>query len=214
MEIKAVIFDFDDTLVQTKTIRYEALKYTGLKFYNLKITNTDIDLYWGKPFAEMMEGVFKGVESTGQIIINYKSILHLYPNKPFDDTVSTLKILHQKYLLGLISSSVKDLIKSGLGNVNIPADIFAYIQTSDEVTFHKPDPRVFNPIKEYLHSNNIIDKEVLYVGDTIDDFVSSTKTGFNFLGIANRTTDEKIFKDHKTNYILNLSEIIAFINEH
>lgn len=43
--IKVVLFDFDDTLVKTKEVRYEAIKEAGRKFYKLTISDKDIDTH-------------------------------------------------------------------------------------------------------------------------------------------------------------------------
>lgn len=208
MKYKAILFDFDDTLVQTKKIRYEALKYTAKTFYTLTITDEDIDRYWGKPFHVMMDGVFNSVDTTENLSANYKSILHLYPNLPFEDTLTTLDSLSNQYILGLISSSVRELITSGLKDVGISPDLFKYIQTSDEIEYHKPDPRVFNPVKDYLLKQSIKESEVLYVGDTLDDYISSRDAGFGFIGIAGRTTDSSIFKDNGAEYVDSLAELL------
>lgn len=209
--VKMVVFDFDDTLVQTKSIRYEALKYTGKHFYNLNITSSDIDRYWGKPFYEMMEGVFNKVESGEQIANKYKSILHLYPNQPFFDTVSTLKMLKVKYKLALVSSSVRDLVFSGMENVGIPSDTFDFIQTSDQVKYHKPDSRVFTPLIEFMRINLIEKDEALYVGDSVDDFISSTGAGLKFIGIAGRTTSKVVFDENGAVSVTSLSGICELL---
>jgi phosphoglycolate phosphatase len=125
--IRAIIFDFDDTLVQTKTIRYKAIKYAGKKFYNIKITDKEIDEQWGKPFNDFLFQVFKKVADYETLFKNYKSILDAYPNEAFPNTEKVLEILSKKYELGVISSSHKELILSGMENVGFKSVMFRFI---------------------------------------------------------------------------------------
>jgi len=207
LHIKLIAFDFDDTLVQTKVIRYEALKFTGKSFYNIQITNQDIDKYWGLPFSEMMNGVFNRIEDSSEIIKKYKSILHKFPNKSFPDTKKVLQLLKKDYQLALISSSVRDLILSGLKDVNLSESIFDFIQTSDQIEYHKPDPRVFDPLIKYI-GRRFERSEVLYIGDTIDDYKSSKSAGFQFIGIANRTTPKRLMDENNITSVFTLSEMM------
>lgn len=195
--IKAVLFDFDDTLVKTKEIRYKALKFAGKKFFNFDITDNEIDQYWGKPFNAFLSGLFKNIESPEALTEKYKSTLHEFPNEPYTGTIEVLENLSKKYLLGIVSSSNPDLILSGMENTGIDPKLFFFIQSSYDTDIHKPDPRVFLPCIEKLKIKAIKKSETLYVGDALDDFESSSKAGIHFCGIANRTVSEDVFKKEK-----------------
>lgn len=55
--LKAILFDYDDTLVQTMASKWDALRETGNRFYKLNITDDHIKQFWGKPYEEMIKGV-------------------------------------------------------------------------------------------------------------------------------------------------------------
>jgi phosphoglycolate phosphatase len=212
-KIKAIIFDFDDTLVQTKVIRYKAIKHAGKKFYNLEITDEDIDAQWGKPFNEFLFLVFKQVADVETLFSNYKSILSSYPNEAYPGTDSVLEQLHNKYELGIISASNKELIWSGMRDVGFNPEMFRFIQSADDTSVHKPNPEVFNPTILEFNKDAINKPEILYVGDTLDDFNAAVNAGLQFCGIANRTTPEAEFRRVNSKYITDITQLSDTISQ-
>lgn len=209
--IKAVLFDFDDTLVKTKEIRYKALKEAAKIFYNQNITDKHIDKYWGQPFNPFISGIFSNADTPEKLTKNYKSILHKYPNEPFPGTNEVLNILAKKCLLGIISSSHPDLNKKGMESTKIAPELFFFIQSSFDTDVHKPYPEVFLPSIEKLKAKSIDKKEILYVGDAMDDYKAATSAGLHFCGIANRTVKESVFKTNNIPYITEISSLPNFI---
>jgi len=211
--IKAVLFDFDDTLVKTKSIRYKAIKKAGKKFYNLNISDADIDKYWGKPFDSFISDIFINSDTVRNLTNNYKSILPKYPNEQITDTNKVVKQLSQNFLLGIISSNNPDLIRGGMKDVKLSSSYFFFIQSSKDTKVHKPNLGVFLPSLEKLEARNISKNEVLYVGDALDDYEVASSTGLHFCGIANRTVKEKTYIERKIPYIKAISELPRFIKK-
>lgn len=205
---KVIIFDFDETLVQTKDVRYEAAKYTAKEFYGLDISNSTIDKYWGLPFRDLIKALFKDIDTFENIANNYKSIIHLFALRPFDDAFDTLQKLNKDYILGIVSSSTQTLIDSGLKDVGLPKNFFKYIQASENSIAHKPDGAVFDPLKDFLKGLNIKNSEVIYVGDSLDDFIAANNADIDFLGIARSEKRIEEFTLNKANFVKSLSEIL------
>lgn len=210
--IKAVLFDFDDTLAKTKSIRYSALKEVAKSFYSLEITDKDIDEQWGKPFSTFISGLFRNSDNVVNLTNNYKSVIHKYPQKPFPKTNSVIKTLSKKHKLGIISSSNHSLIIRGLADVKLDPDLFFFIQSAEETNVHKPDPNVFLPSIKKLKAHSIKISEILYVGDAIDDHISASKAGFYFCGIANRTVSEDVFM--KSPWVTAISDLCSISNKY
>ncbi len=211
MPYKVIVFDFDDTLVQTRAIRYEAAKYTAKHFYNLKISDSTIDKYWGLPFRDLIKALFNDVDSFENIAQHYKEIIHLFPLKKFDDAVATLERLSNKYILTMVSSSTKELIKRGFMDVGISYDIFAYIQASEDSDHHKPDGKVFDSLKNFLNKKGIKYSEAIYIGDSLDDYIAAKNADIDFLGVARFDKREKEFEENNAKYVKNLREITQYL---
>lgn len=86
------------------------------------------------------------------------------------DTVSSLKKLKEKYLLGIIANQVKGLearlIKQGIANY------FDVILGSNDVGLHKPDQKFFYLA---LEKANALAEECMMVGDRLDNDIFPAK---------------------------------------
>ena len=87
MSYKAIVFDYDDTLVLTKTSKWDAIKGTARRFYNLNISNEGIEKYWGKPFQEMLTNVFNHVDTYENLSQHYSLVSQEFPMQEVDDAV-------------------------------------------------------------------------------------------------------------------------------
>lgn len=189
--IKAIIFDFDDTLVKTKDSKWGALKETGKRFYNLDISDDHIGKFWGKPFDEMLSGVLMNADNYMNLKINYESVTKEFPMKAFDDAVSVINRLLEKYKVGILSSSSKSLLLNDMTLLNFPVDKFFYIQTYENTQEHKPHPEVFSPILRELKNHGIEKNELLYVGNAVIDFEAANSAGLKFCAILSEENVEE-----------------------
>ena len=81
--IKAVIIDFDDTLVQTSRFRRGLLE-EALRNWSGMSNDEAINLDWGKPFCHMV-GTFTGADKLESFIQYYKNVMAQKPIKPCID---------------------------------------------------------------------------------------------------------------------------------
>jgi beta-phosphoglucomutase-like phosphatase (HAD superfamily) len=65
MKYKAVLFDFDDTLVESRRMKWDHHKFAAKYFYNLDLTDDDIKEHWGKPMAELLRLLSFGQGDSG-----------------------------------------------------------------------------------------------------------------------------------------------------
>jgi len=211
--IKAILFDFDDTLVKTIETKINALQYTGKKYYNLDLTDRDIKKHWGKPFRSLMKAVFKNVDRTEKIIEKYTIERKKFPSPPHDNAVKVLRELSKKYLLGIVTSHTKRFIIKDLKIADIPKDLFFLIQTEEETSAHKPDPKVFDLTIKRLKKRGILKSSIVYIGDSLLDFFAARDAGIRFYGLAGRTTTKKQFKQVGSKTIKNLFELIDILKK-
>jgi phosphoglycolate phosphatase len=210
--IKGIIFDVDDTLNQTRRTKYKAHQYAAKYFYNLDLTDGDTDAQWGKPFNLFISLLYRNVDSVENIVKNYTSKIDQFPNRAYDDAVDVVNVLSQKYMLGLLSSGHKDLMRKDLTVAGFDMSKFTFIQTSESTPIHKPDPKVFLPILAQYNSVNIIPMNILYIGDTLDDYFSGVGAGLHFIGIADRSVPYNEFLKVCPKLIRNLSELLNILS--
>jgi phosphoglycolate phosphatase-like HAD superfamily hydrolase len=71
---------------------------------------------------------------------------------------------------------------------------------------HKPNPDVFLPSINVFAVDGINKAEILYVGDTLDDYFSAVNAGLIFCGISGRTAAEQ-FDKQNAKYITDIVQL-------
>ncbi len=205
--LQAIIFDLDDTLLQTRQTKYTAIKYAGEHFYGLTISDACIDAHWGKPYLTFIAEVFGNIDTPSNISTKYKSIIHKYPNRAYHDALDTIETLSLTYKLAILSSLAKPILTYDMQTAGIPIEPFTYIQSEEDTNIHKPHPEVFNPLINIMKKHCISPIEMLYVGDTRYDFEAATRAGLHFVGMADRTIKKADFDALRARSISTLSQL-------
>ncbi|MBR0474480.1 MAG: HAD family hydrolase [Erysipelotrichaceae bacterium] len=176
---KAVIFDIDGTLWDAKkTIRESWNEVLSERGYKL-LTDEDIESILGKSLPEIGDIFFSYL---GEEIKNFLTDecyrvqcinLKTRGGTLYPDEVTTLKKLHEDYLLMILTNAGKGYIESYL-NTSHTEDLFIdYICYGDTLKNKTENLRI-------LIERNNIDKAV-YIGDTRDDQVYSANANVPFI---------------------------------
>jgi len=182
--IKAVFFDHDDTLVGTIEAKWAHHKHVARMWYDKELTDDDIRKHWGKPFSQLIALLY-GQDDPAEAMRRNLSCEDDFPKVLFKDTMPTLRRLHAAgKVLGIITATSRYSFEHDLDLHGFPRDIIGYTQTEEDTSFHKPDPRVFEPAVAWLAARNILPHEVLYVADGLHDMKAAVGAGFNFMGVT------------------------------
>ena len=203
--IKAVIFDFDDTLVKTRQCRYKALKFAGKHFYDLEITDEKLGKHWGEPFLTFAGNVFSHIEAPELIAKKYFSILHNFPTKAYEEANELLDKLSGDYKLGVVTAISCKLLKHDAKQAGLNIDKFAFIQGEEHSKVHKPNPEVFKPTLDFFTTLGIGKEEMIYVGDGLYDWEAARDAGIKFIGVS--LNNCKILDKNEVTIIESLLEI-------
>ncbi len=181
--IKVVLFDHDDTLVGTIQAKWAQHKHIAKRYYGKDLTDDDIKPHWGKPFQQMICLLY-GTDNAEQALAYNRAHHEDYPKLLFAETVATLKHVHAMGKnIGIITATIRLSIEHDLKLHKVPLELIDFIQTSEDTPFHKPDLRVFDPVKIWLDAKNLKPDQVLYVGDGLHDMRAALGAGFSFLGV-------------------------------
>lgn len=192
--IKAIIFDIDDTLVQTMQCKWDALKATAKKYYHLEITDEHIKKFWGIPFQPMLRGIFSDCDTYEAMLKHYTETSKNFPMQAHFGAIKAINQLKKQYLIAALTSSSKSLIFKDLQDAKFNLNDFYFIQTSEDTTVHKPDPGVFIPVEERLKKKGIAPENIVYVGDGLRDYEAAKKAGFQFIAITTGLTLREEFE--------------------
>lgn len=214
--IKAIVFDIDDTLVQTIKCKWLALKATAKKYYNLEVTDKKIKKFWGTPFPVMLSGIFSNIDDVETIKKHYIETSKQFPMVAHPETVEVVDKLKESYHLAALTSSSRHVILKDLKDSGFNIKDFYFIQTVEDTPYHKPNPKVFKPVLTKLRKLHILYANIVYVGDSLRDFEASQKTGINFIAITSGLTKQEEFEKAGVpkKYILkDLTNLIQILNE-
>jgi phosphoglycolate phosphatase-like HAD superfamily hydrolase len=205
--IKAVFFDHDDTLVDTIGSKWNQHKFIASKYYGKQLTEDDLREHWGKPLEDLFR-LFYDTDDVDQAMEYTKAHHEEFPKPLFPESVPTLRKLHAAgKVVGIITATLRFSFEHDLDLHNFPRDIIDYTQTADDTQYHKPDPRVFDPAKQWLAERSIEPAETLYVGDGLKDMKAALGAGFDFLGVESGLVTAEEFQQHGAESLASIAEV-------
>lgn len=213
-EIKAVLFDLDDTLVNSKKAEYNAIcEFKNLYSEFNEIKDDDFANVWSKitmeiyekyhnaeiSFDELRIGRMKGLFSNYLINISdedaqkkFKSYLNIYEKNwiLFDDVKEVLEKLKDRYKLVILSNGDgkqqrKKIEYTGLNKY------FSDIVISSEVGYSKPEKEIFEIACKMI---NVKPKNCIMIGDKYKvDIEGSLNAGMHGIWV-NRKKEQLSFE--------------------
>ena len=181
--IKAIVFDSDGTLLDTRQLILQGYK-TVLKHHNLEHLATDqyISKRLGKPVPETYEQIIAGhhIDATvEQLADEHDTVQNSLTSliEPYSGTVELLNHWKESGIkLCLFTSGKRMMIErnfaaAGISNVD---DIFDSIVTADDELARKPEP---DAILHLLKEIDIAPENAVVVGDHAYDIISARRAG-------------------------------------
>lgn len=195
-DVKAVLFDLDDTLYDRDKAQREILRvivqefpdlFTGIDEERMVDAFIESDLVAVKEYnagnhidevrvrrtRNFLKNV--GLSEKGKDYVNEITTIYLiaYPtlNVPIEGTKSVLENLAEKFQLGIVSNGSLEVQFQKLITLNIKY-LFNCIILSEEVGIRKPDPRIFLKAANSLAREP---KECLHIGDSYDADILGAK---------------------------------------
>jgi phosphoglycolate phosphatase len=191
---RAVLFDYDDTLVQTRQCKYRALRALGARYYGLDLSDDDIDPHWGIAYTELFRALFGHVEKDlKRAILRYEALDGEFSMTPYPEAIRVLGALSERGLVGVVTAAGRSIVERQMAMLDYPLDRFAVLQTAEDTPHHKPDPRVFEPAIAAVERRGVPRQSITYVGDSIKDFRAARDAGLSFFGVLRGTTSQSEF---------------------
>lgn len=182
--VKAAIFDFDGTLVDTVRPLAEAWAKAA-NILNISIAPEEVEKYVGLAGPEISLKITNGDEDKAIELRRFKDQVYESEYVPrmrlFDDVKPSLILLRSNRIkTGVASSQTSRRLKQYLINLGI-LNMFDALVGSDVVARRKPEPDVFLKAAELLKVNP---EECFAIGDTCFDYESASKAGMRFILVS------------------------------
>jgi putative hydrolase of the HAD superfamily len=186
--IRTIIFDMDGTLIKHT---WQLSQITETLFDRFAdqlepLTHDEFfDQFWTKSedlWYMMVDGAVDGNTVAKYSYFNTLRSLNKNPDlaeamlacwnelvlaeaKPFEDTLTVLAALRDKYTTGILTNGFITLQRSKIEKYSLAAYV-DFTLVSEEVGFHKPDKRVFAEALK-LAGDNVSPEQTLYIGDNL-----------------------------------------------
>lgn len=192
LQVGAVLFDNDGVLIDSYQASILAHQRVAKKL-KLRVPAThEFQKIWGRHWREIIVPTLWPNDAE-RFVSAYQPHRHAQRFATFPKLIKTLEYLHGlNIVLGVVTNRDTVTFQSRLADAGIASACFTHIQTADDTPYRKPDPRVFEALWRKL-KHNLEKTDVVYVGDTLDDYHAAKEFGFHFIGITSGPTTKSDF---------------------
>jgi HAD superfamily hydrolase (TIGR01549 family) len=222
IDIRAVIFDIDGTLVDTFEV-YQRVFNQGIAQYGMAPVEQEIlreYLAKGLGLRRILQNVFSGpidddtyATCREDILSRYK-VAEIDEVKAFPGTEELLDHLHQKGMkIGIATGRTSSNEDEWTRFTRLGLDRYiSAIVTSKEVEYRKPAPDV---VIECARRLNVPTESCIVIGDTVGDIVAARKAGSMAAAVTTGHEDEcLLLKESPDIVIHSLSEFAAYLERY
>ena len=220
--MKLLIFDIDGVLIDVSQSYNLAIKKT-VEFFLGRVIDIDVvDEFKNKPGMnndwDCTEAIINDYGASFEKRVIIKKFQEYYLGKDFTGLIrneklllneGNIKALSKKYNLAIFTGRPKEEAIFILNKFKIK-QYFKIIVAMEDVQQEKPNPEGLNNIITKLNANK---KDVVYIGDSIDDSLAAKSAEIEFIGVipqyGNKEELTTIFKNNNAKIVLkNIKDIV------
>lgn len=209
MKLKAVLFDFDGTLVKSID--------TLVNIFSEVLTEQNLPVLppskLKKMIGQPLPDIFRTIIQFDKIKAAEKRFREIETKRNnaneigiFTETIPTLEFLQSQNLqLGIVSTKKVDVIEKLARELEI-WDFFEVVVGRDLISKPKPNPE---PIFFACEKLGVNSQEILFVGDSLFDLKSARNANSTFVGVLTGVCDQKEFTKNQADYVFkHIGELI------
>ena len=210
--IKAVIFDFDGTLIDTNQLIYEGLQFLSMRYKGEQTPMPVLKALAGKPLTVQLSAVHPEkvdiMESQFQIWYrhNHHQKARLFPG--ISEMLSKLE--GENLSMAIVTNNNRETLLMGLEHLGI-LNYFDHHITRDDVAVSKPSPE---GLLKSLTRLNLRPDEVLFVGDTENDVLAAENAGVASVYVGWSEVDPRAFERMPDFIIHHPDELLMLIQKY
>jgi HAD superfamily hydrolase (TIGR01549 family) len=229
--LRAIIFDFDGTLLDIREILEKAIEEILLeKNLNIDMETTIqeigalLETIQGYPLPKVLlesyeifnhitalNGLtyFKKLRIAVKIFAKY--LEYAKEASFFPEVTQLLNKFKKHHDLFIVSHNKTETILDHLEKEGYKDDFFKGVFGSDKIPVQKPDPMALQPALEIY--NNRKRDEFVMIGDMPSDIIAGQEAGFWTIGVASGVSKREILADYKPDLLIDsLKDLINLID--
>lgn len=200
--MKAIIFDFDGTVVNSQKAIFTVIKELGKK-YEYEVPD-DLTPYKEKSAKEIIKEfnipvlkIPRYVKEARKLLLEHTNQFKLVPSMKF-----MMQKLMKKYQVGILTSNSKDLVEK------------VFEKNDLRVNFIHAGTNLFGKdkaLKSILRKLKVKKDEVLYVGDELRDIEACKKVGILCISVTWGLNTKELLKQHNEKVIEKPKELYQYL---
>ena len=176
--LKALLFDFDGTLLDSFSIHYDV--------YKLMFEHFDIQINRERFLRSYSPDWYQTYEAMGLPDEDWESANEIWVEEAekrdsnlFPGIKETLSLLSGSHVIGLVTSGTKSRVMKDLERTGIN-HLFKTIVTGDDIKIPKPSPE---GLELAIQNLGLRPNDVAYIGDADADYKMARAAGIHFIGV-------------------------------
>lgn len=178
---KAILFDYDGTLIDTNQRIIDSWDHMYQKHYGGHLTGEDVKWTFGMLLWDAIDEQMRRMGHSGydvdELVASYREYqipVCATPAPPFEGVAEAVKELKARGVkLAIVTSRGRNSCEAGLKEYGM-LDCFDYIVAAESTGIHKPLPE---PVLIALRELDIAPEDALMVGDSIFDLQCGNNAG-------------------------------------
>ena len=209
---KALLFDFDGTLLDTNELIIQTFMHVLNKRFPGQYEPSDCVKFIGPSLAETFNEI--APNEAEELIKEYREWNHIHHDelvKEYEGVVETLEKLKDMGLrLVIVSTKRRETIARGL-DIMGAAHLFEFVIGIDDVTHVKPDPE---PILLAVEKLGVAKEDAIMIGDNSHDILGGKNAGVRTAGVAWALKGRDFLQQFNPDYMLeHMSDLISIVKE-
>ena len=209
---KALLFDFDGTLLDTNELIIQTFMHVLNKRFPGQYEPKDCVKFIGPSLTETFTDI--APNEVEELIHEYREWNHIHHDelvKEYDGVVETLEKLKEMGLrLVIVSTKRRETIARGLDIMGV-AHLFEFVIGIDDVTHVKPDPE---PILLAIKKLGVAKEDAIMIGDNSHDILGGKNAGVRTAGVAWALKGRDFLQQFNPDYMLeHMSDLISIVKE-
>lgn len=211
-KIKALLFDFDGTLLDTNDLIIQTFMHVLGERFPGQYSPKDCLKFMGPSLRQTFTELTPGEED--EMIAKYRAWNEAHHDeliKEFPDVVSTLEQLKEMGIeLAIVSTKRNDLIDRGLEMMGV-SHLFGIRIGVHDVRNVKPDPE---PVLLALERLGVEKDEAIMIGDNSHDIEAAHNAGVKAAAVAWSAKGEEHLWQFKPDYMLHhMTDLLSIVKE-
>lgn len=174
---KCVIFDVDGTMIDTVDVVFATYRKVYFDEFNKELSPEDLMAAFRVPTLMAMEylGFKDPLDAEDKF---HRQLMKEFCNvRPFEGIKPVLEKLENRGVVtGIVTSRARKEVENDACLQGLVKG-FKYIVCADDAEKHKPDPA---PLQKLMELSGIKATDMLYIGDTRNDFLCAKAAGVDF----------------------------------